>query len=71
MPIAITVNLVIKTCCCGTVYAIPDWLGNYDYKCPVCSMRAQSIIKSEKHDLQAEVGHLKHVIAGLKGARRK
>ncbi len=67
----VTVNLAIKTHCCGAVYAVPNWLGPYDYKCPICSVRAQCIIESEKDDLRIEVDHLKHVVAGLRGAGRK
>ncbi len=69
----ITINVIldIKTCHCGAVYAISNWLETYDYKCPVCSMRIQSTMESEKADLQIEIDHLKRVIAGMKGAMKK
>ena len=67
--IKIEVSLDLKTCNCGTVYAVPDWLSPYRYRCPLCSLITINEKESKNSELQKEIKHLKRVIIGLRGRK--
>jgi len=67
--ITINVDLSVKTCSCGSVYAVPYWLTSY--ACPMCSERKTQTIRDEKSELQLKNARLKRVIIGLRGALTK
>ena len=67
--ITINVDLSVKTCSCGSVYAVPYWLTSY--ACPMCSERKTQTIRNEKEGLRFENARLDRVIIGLRGALTK
>lgn len=71
-----SVPMSIKSCRCGTVYAIPACLA--DYHCPACAVRAIKGIREERDNAQSgwfreekKVYHLKGVITRMKNTRMK
>ena len=71
MGIDITVTLSLKTCGCGSTYAVPHWLTESAYECPMCAARKYFALESRKNEYWHENEHLKRVIAGMKGVRKK
>jgi hypothetical protein len=65
----ITIALSIKTCSCGTVYAVPNWV--QIHSCPMCMDRRIYSLTNEKGSLYKEIDHLKCVNAGLRGALKR
>ena len=69
MDISVSVTMAIKTCSCGTLYAVPNWVPS-----SVCPMCAHRTIKALNEDLQsqneAQAG-LERSISALKGALTK
>ena len=60
----VTVNLTIKTCGCGSLYAIPEWM-NFE-RCPACSGRTIERLNTEKYQLEKSVSALRAVISRMK-----
>lgn len=65
----VTLSLSIKTCRCGTVYAIPNWVSSYD--CPTCAERSRMAVQDDLDASYIENIRLGHVIASLKGVITK
>ncbi len=65
--IAITVNLVIKTCNYGHVYAIPNWVIS-KYQCPMCAVKEYELLQKQGENQVEECYRLGRVIRGLRGA---
>jgi hypothetical protein len=67
----ITVTLSVKMCQCGGFYAVPHWLGDYQYECPMCAKR-ESRTRHESYDeaIREQI-RMSHVINGLRGALKK
>lgn len=69
--ITVNVNLIIKTCECGLVYAVPNWIPSYNFRCPTCTGRQHSELRKERDNALFENERLNHVINGLRGALKK
>lgn len=66
----VTVSLTVKTCPCGTVYAIPCWL-NGGYQCPTCAYRIYDKLQSRFDGVYMEKCRLERVERGLRGAMKQ
>lgn len=73
----VTVSLTVKTCKCGSVYAVPHWIGDYDHTCPMCAkkqIREANERTQEAYDDGMRKGHqiasLRGVITRLKRASK-
>lgn len=71
MSLDVTVPLIIKTCDCGTVYAVPNWVPFFKIECPLCAKLQRLTIEKERDGYYEKTLYLKRVIAGLRGARRR
>lgn len=67
--VSCTVSLALKTCMCGTVYAVPHWVTSH--VCPTCGSRRRLEMQDKIDELYDEIYHLNRVIAGQKGAINK
>ena len=65
----ITVTLTIKTCSCGTLYAVPDWV--VAYRCPMCSQRKYEAQRVENENREEEIKRLGRANAALRGVIKK
>lgn len=63
----VTITLKSWYCKCGSVYAAPNWIGDYDHTCPVCA--AKKIREANKRaDEEAEKWmHMERKITSLRG----
>ena len=67
--IAVTATLSIKTCSCGSVFAIPNWVSAY--RCPMCAQRKWERQNIENEELKAEIRRLTRANAALRGFMKK
>ena len=65
----IEVGLTVKTCFCGTVYAVPRWVDKNE--CPMCAFRKYENLSSLYRERGIKIDHLEHVISGLKGSKKR
>lgn len=62
----IEVGLTIKTCPCGSMYAVPHWVTAY--QCPMCAYRKWESLEKRYEVGEDRITHLERVIIGLRGA---
>lgn len=67
--INITVSMNIKTCLCGGIFSIPNWVTSYD--CPMCAERKIQQILKERDQAYQRQDHLQKIINGLRGALKR
>lgn len=67
--ISVTVNLELKSCPCGCVYAVPSWLSLDKVRCPACAGAFASELAKQLGELRHQLRRANHRIAGLKGRR--
>lgn len=70
MPINITVELVIKTCSCGGVFAVPNWCQN-NVACPMCAQRTIARKQERLDENTMEFARLGRVISSLRGVVKR
>ena len=63
----IEVGLVVKTCFCGGVYAVPHWMVN-NVSCPICGSRKRLELVAKNDEQYNQIRHLTRVNASLRGA---
>lgn len=68
--ISVTATLSIKTCYCGTVFAVPNWIGS-DYVCPTCAYRDRNNKNEQEDKLLDEISTLKRANRALRGYIRR
>lgn len=64
--VSISVNLQLKTCSCGTVFAVPSWAVRYD--CPLCGGRERQRLRDHASELDDRIGAMTRTISALRGA---
>ena len=65
----ITVDLSLKTCSCGTVFGVPNWVTSW--RCPMCAHRKMETLCEENERLMTVITERDRSISALKGAITK
>jgi hypothetical protein len=68
MSINIEVTMEVRTCLCGTCYALPHWIQSY--QCPTCAGQKYRALQERFDELYLERNRLKRVVRGLRGAMK-
>jgi hypothetical protein len=69
VSIDINISLEVKTCCCGTIFAVPHWVQHW--RCPLCAQRRLDAMAGEIEELSERVLERDRSISALKGAITK
>ena len=67
---AITVETTIKTCYCGMIYTVPNWM-THNVSCPACSYRKIEKKNAYIYELEKRASSLKGVITRMRNRIKK
>lgn len=70
-PVNVTVSLHVKTCAHGHIYAVPYWVSDGYFLCPLCAKRIHSDLVNQSTTLHQENQRLGRSISSLRGALTK
>lgn len=65
---SISIETVAKTCNCGMVYTVPNWM-SHRVECPACAWRDQDKLRQRRDELIRSNRSLRGVIKRLQGRR--
>jgi hypothetical protein len=67
---SIEITTVVKTCRCGMVYSVPNWM-EYRVSCPSCSHQRITELEELFDEMDARQSRLRGVITRMKNAAQK
>ncbi len=67
----IELTLATKTCKLGHVYAVPHWIVDSYYQCPMCAQQRFEELRLRKADSDDEIQKLQRTNAALRGVIKR
>ena len=67
---SISIETKVKTCSCGMVYLVPDWM-YYRSECPACASRRIVELEGLYDEMERTNSSLRGVITRLRNAAKK
>jgi len=65
------VELDVRVCQCGGLFAVPQWVYVNNFECPMCAKRRREALQIDITRYRGDIEHLRRSNAALRGALKR